>query len=65
MGQRHNVIFTGFVDPAEVYLYQLAADVLVTYYTYDKPLYGTSHPASSSSTWRRAGRSSRRITPLS
>ena len=33
-----NVIFTGFVAPADVYLYQLAADVLVMYYSYDKPL---------------------------
>jgi glycosyltransferase involved in cell wall biosynthesis len=33
-----NVVLTGFVAPSQTYLYQLAADILVTYYTYDKPL---------------------------
>jgi len=35
---RDRVMFTGFVEPSRAQLYQLAADILVTYYTYDKPL---------------------------
>ena len=33
-----NVTFTGFIEPFKTFLYQLAADILVLYYTYDKPL---------------------------
>ncbi len=34
----HNVRFTGFVAPADVFHYQMAADVLVTYYPSDLPI---------------------------